>query len=266
MKKTLSVIYILLIIAFLYLPIALMIFLSFNDNSSAITVFRGFTFDNYIKIFKDERLLSVLMNSLLIAALSATFSSILGTTAALGIYNLKKRTRKIVLNISNLPIINPEIVTGISLMLIFILLFSMLNIKLGFLTVLLSHICFNTPYVVLNVLPRLRRMNKNLYEAALDLGCSPTGGFFRVVLPEIFPGILAGFLISFTYSIDDFVISYFTGGTFQTLSVYINNSLKKGPQPWMLAMTGLLFIVIFTVLLITNIKDTVAEKKAKVSL
>lgn len=266
MKKTFSVIYLLLVIAFLYLPIALMIFLSFNDNSSAITVFKGFTLDNYVAIFKNEKLLSVLMNSLLIATLSAIFSSLLGTTAALGIYNLKSRTKKIVLNVSNLPIINPEIVTGISLMLIFILLFSMLNIKLGFLTVLLSHICFNTPYVVLNVLPRLRRMNKNLYEASLDLGCTPTMGFFKVVLPEIFPGIIAGFLISFTYSIDDFVISYFTGGTFQTLSVYINNSLKKGPQPWMLAMTGLLFLAIFVVLLIINVKDIVAEKRSKVTL
>lgn len=243
-----------------------MIFLSFNDNSSAITVFKGFTLDNYVAIFKNEKLLSVLMNSFLIATLSAIFSSLLGTTAALGIYNLKSRTKKIVLNVSNLPIINPEIVTGISLMLIFILLFSMLNIKLGFLTVLLSHICFNTPYVVLNVLPRLRRMNKNLYEASLDLGCTPTMGFFKVVLPEIFPGIIAGFLISFTYSIDDFVISYFTGGTFQTLSVYINNSLKKGPQPWMLAMTGLLFLAIFVVLLIINVKDIVAEKRSKVTL
>ena len=151
-------------------------------------------------------------------------------------------------------------------MLIFVLVFSLFGGKLGFLTVLLSHICFNTPYVILNVLPRLRRMDVSLYEASLDLGCSPTRGFFRVVFPEIFPGILAGFLISFTYSIDDFVISYFTGGTFQTLSVYINNSLKKGPQPWMLAMSGLLFIVIFLVLIIINIKDVLSERKTKARL
>lgn len=266
MKKTFSFIYIFIILAFLYLPILLMIFLSFNSNTTLITIFEGFTLKNYIDIFKDAKLITVLLNSLLIAFLSAVFSSILGTLAALGIRNLKKRTRKIVLNISNLPIINPEIVTGVSLMLIFVLLFSMMNIKLGFGTVLLAHICFNTPYVVLNVLPRLRRMDVNLYEASLDLGCSPTRGFFMVVLPEIFPGILAGFLIAFTYSIDDFVISYFTGGTFQTLSVYINNSLKKGPQAWMLAMSGLLFIVIFIVLLAVNLKDVLAERKKKVRL
>ena len=266
MKKPFSFIYIFIILAFLYLPILLMIFFSFNSNSTVITMFEGFTLQNYIDIFKDSKLISVLLNSLLIAFLSATFSSILGTMATLGIYNLKKRTKKIVLNISNLPIINPEIVTGVSLMLIFVLVFSLFGGKLGFLTVLLSHICFNTPYVILNVLPRLRRMDVSLYEASLDLGCSPTRGFFRVVFPEIFPGILAGFLISFTYSIDDFVISYFTGGTFQTLSVYINNSLKKGPQPWMLAMSGLLFIVIFLVLIIINIKDVLSERKTKASL
>ncbi len=266
MKKPFSFIYIFIILAFLYLPILLMIFFSFNSNSTVITMFEGFTLQNYIDIFKDSKLISVLLNSLLIAFLSATFSSILGTMATLGIYNLKKRTKKIVLNISNLPIINPEIVTGVSLMLIFVLVFSLFGGKLGFLTVLLSHICFNTPYVILNVLPRLRRMDVSLYEASLDLGCSPTRGFFRVVFPEIFPGILAGFLISFTYSIDDFVISYFTGGTFQTLSVYINNSLKKGPQPWMLAMSGLLFIVIFLVLIIINIKDVLSERKTKARL
>ena len=266
MKKTFSFIYIFIILAFLYLPILLMIFFSFNSNSTVITMFEGFTLQNYIDIFKDSKLISVLLNSLLIAFLSATFSSILGTMATLGIYNLKKRTKKIVLNISNLPIINPEIVTGVSLMLIFVLVFSLFGGKLGFLTVLLSHICCNTPYVILNVLPRLRRMDVSLYEASLDLGCSPTRGFFRVVFPEIFPGILAGFLISFTYSIDDFVISYFTGGTFQTLSVYINNSLKKGPQPWMLAMSGLLFIVIFLVLIIINIKDVLSERKTKARL
>ena len=266
MKKPFSFIYIFIILAFLYLPILLMIFFSFNSNSTVITMFEGFTLQNYIDIFKDSKLISVLLNSLLIAFLSATFSSILGTMATLGIYNLKKRTKKIVLNISNLPIINPEIVTGVSLMLIFVLVFSLFGGKLGFLTVLLSHICFNTPYVILNVLPRLRRMDVSLYEASLDLGCSPTRGFFRVVFPEIFPGILAGFLISFTYSIDDFVISYFTGGTFQTLSVYINNSLKKGPQPWMLALSGLLFIVIFLVLIIINIKDVLSERKTKARL
>lgn len=237
-----------------------MIFFSFNDNTSSITTWSGFTLEHYKGIFTNSGLMEALMNSLLIAFLSATFSCILGTSAALGLNNVHKG-RGALMNISNLPIINPEIVTGVSLMLIFILIFGG---KLGFATVLIAHVVFNTPYVILNVMPRIRRMDKNLYEAALDLGCVPTKAFFRVVLPEIFPGIFAGFLISFTYSIDDFVISYFTGGTFQTLSVYINNSLKKGIRPWMLALSGLIFLVVFAVLLIMNIRDAreAAREKA----
>lgn len=250
MKKSFSYVYVALILLFLYFPIVLMIFFSFNDSATP-TNWSGFTLDHYKEIFTNSGLMEALMNSLIIALLSATFSCILGTSAALGMNNVHKG-RGLLMNISNLPIINPEIVTGVSLMLIFILIF---DGKLGFATVLIAHIVFNTPYVILNVMPRIRRMDKNLYEAALDLGCVPVKAFFKVVLPEIFPGIFAGFLISFTYSIDDFVISYFTGGTFQTLSVYINNSLKKGIRPWMLALSGLIFIVVLTILIIVNVRD-----------
>ena len=223
MKKTASYLYLALVFLFLYAPILLMIALSFNDARHGISVWQGFTLENYAGLLKNEELMDALINSLVIALLSAVGACLLGTLGALGLNNVKKG-RGVLMNFSNLPIINPEIVTGVSLMLLFIAVFGM---KLGFFTVLLSHIVFNTPYVILNVMPRLRRMDKNLFEAALDLGCPPAKAFFKVVLPEIFPGVFAGFLISLTYSFDDFIISYFTGGNFQTLSVFVNNSMKK---------------------------------------
>lgn len=251
MKKSVSSIYIGLVFFFLYAPILVMIVLSFNDADKSISLWNGFTLDNYRTLLENDKLLDALINSLVIALFSALGASILGTVGALGINNVKKG-RGILMNFSNLPIINPEIVTGVSLMLLFVVMFSM---KLGFITVLLSHIVFNTPYVILNVLPRLRRMDKNLYEAALDLGCPPTKAFTKVVLPEIMPGVFAGFLISLTYSFDDFIISYFTGDTFQTLSVFINNSMKKGIQPWMASVTGVIFVAVLLILLAMNIHD-----------
>ena len=257
MKKTASGLYMGLVFLFLYFPILLMIFFSFNSNST-VTVFESFTFENYLNIFQDERLMEALFNTLIIALLSSLIACVLGTLGAIVIYNMRGVKKTLYSNVSNLPIINPEIVTGISLMMLFVFI---LGNNLGMLTVLLAHVVFNTPYVLLNVLPRLRKMNVNMYEAALDLGCRPTKAFFKVVMPEIFPGIFAGFLIAFTYSVDDFIISYFTGGTFQTLSVYINNSLKKGVKPWMLAMSGLIFLVVLLVLLIMNIRDSKMEKE-----
>lgn len=259
MKKSLSWIYFAILMLFLYLPIAIMIVYSFND-SKAITTWSEFSLKNYTNLFSgNSKAIESLGNSLLIALLSAVGSCVLGTAAALGINNLKK-TKGLVLNVSNLPIINPEIVTGVSLLLVFVALFSG-SIGLGFHTVLIAHIVFNTPYVILNVLPRIRRMDKNLYEAAIDLGCSPFSAFWKVVMPELFPAILSGFLISFTYSMDDFVISYYTGGTFQTFSVYIYNSLKKGIQPWMLALSGLLFVTVFLILILMNVHDIRQEKR-----
>ncbi|MBQ4037769.1 MAG: ABC transporter permease [Clostridia bacterium] len=259
MKKTVSGAYLALIFLFLYIPIGVMIALSFNDASTGITNWKGFTLEHYLTLFENDALVEALLNSVVIAVLSALGASLLGTMAALGINNVKKG-RGLLMNLSNLPIINPEIVTGVSLMLIFVLVF---NVELGFFTVLLSHIVFNTPYVILNVLPRLRRMDRNLYEAAMDLGCPPVGAFLRVVLPEIFPGIFAGFLISLTYSFDDFIISYFTGGNFQTLSVFINNSMKKGIKPWMAAMTGVIFVAVLVILIIMNIHDAKEDAKQK---
>lgn len=259
MKKTISSLYLGLVFLFLYLPIGVMIALSFNDASSSITNWSGFTFRHYLSLFENDALVEAFINSVVIAVLSALGASLLGTLGALGLNNIKKG-RGLLMNLSNLPIINPEIVTGVSLMLLFITVFS---IELGFFTVLLSHIVFNTPYVILNVLPRIRRMDKNMYEAALDLGCPPVKAFFKVVLPEIFPGIFAGFLISLTYSFDDFIISYFTGGNFQTLSVFINNSMKKGIKPWMAAMTGVIFVAVLVILLVMNIHDAKSEAREK---
>ena len=259
MKKTVSRGYLALIFLFLYAPIGVMIALSFNSATSSITNWSGFTLRHYLTLFENDALVEALMNSLVIAVLSALGASLLGTVGALGLNRVKKG-RGFLMNLSNLPIINPEIVTGVSLMLLFI---GVMQMELGFFTVLLSHVVFNTPYVILNVMPRLRRMDKNLYEAAVDLGCPPAKAFFKVVLPEIFPGIFAGFLISLTYSFDDFIISYFTGGNFQTLSVFINNSLKKGIKPWMAAMTGVIFVAVLLILIIMNVHEIRNEKKEK---
>ncbi|MBR2634318.1 MAG: ABC transporter permease [Clostridia bacterium] len=259
MKKIVSNLYLALIFLFLYAPIAVMIVLSFNDTTTSISNWQGFTLRHYLTLFENDALVEALVNSLVIAVLSALGASLLGTLGALGLNNVKK-ARGLLMNLSNLPIINPEIVTGVSLMLIFIGIFSM---ELGFFTVLLSHIVFNTPYVILNVMPRLHRMDRNLYEAAMDLGCHPAKAFFKVVIPEIFPGIFAGFLISLTYSFDDFIISYFTGGNFQTLSVFINNSLKKGIKPWMASMTGVIFVAVLVILIVMNFHDAKAEAATK---
>ena len=259
MRKTVSWLYLMLIFLFLYAPIVIMIVYSFNGGTANITRWGHLSLENYVNLLHERKAVESLWNSLLIALLSSVGSCVLGTLASLGLNNLKK-TRGLVMNISNLPIINPEIVTGVSLMLIFGVLFSG-SVGLGFHTVLLAHIVFNTPYVILNVMPRLRRMDKNLYEAALDLGCRPGKALRKVVMPELFPAILSGFLISFTYSMDDFVISYYTGGTFQTFSVFIYNSLKKGLQDWMLALSGLLFLAVLTVLIVMNVHDVRQEKR-----
>ena len=254
MKKVGSRLYLGLVFLFLYAPILVMIFFSFNASSSKYK-FTGFSLRWYARLFNDSALMEALLNTLIVAFLAAVLATVLGTMAAIGFHNMKKRSRGIAMNISNIPIINPEIVTGVSLMLLFVAVLRPMGLQLGFFTVLLSHIAFNTPYVILNVAPKLRQMDKNLYEAALDLGCSPVQAFRKVVLPEIMPGVTAGALMAFTYSLDDFIISYFTSGTFQTLPVYIYSLLKK-PIPLSInALSTLLFLLVLTVLLITNIKD-----------
>lgn len=260
MKKVFSKIYLALIFLFLYAPIAVLIIYSFNDGKT--TVWKGFTLKWYKELFADELIMQSLGNTLLVAALAATAATILGTAAAIGINNFRSKQRKLILTASNIPIINPEIVTGVSLMLMFTFVGVLMNFEMGFWTVLVSHIAFCTPYVILNVTPKLRQMDNSIYEAALDLGCNKWQAFTKVVLHEIMPGIISGFLISFTYSLDDFVITYFTRGSkFQTLPIQIYTMLRKRISPKINALSTLLFLTILIILIMVNIKSSRDEKK-----
>ena len=261
MKKLSHKIYFGLIMAFLYLPLIYLILYSFNDGKTS--VWKGFTLKWYVALFHDSQIMGSLYNSLLVALLASLFATVLGTLAAIGIFNFKGGFKKVIQNVSNIPIINPEIVTGVSLMLLFTLAGTALGFEMGFVTVLLAHIGFCTPYVILNVTPRLRRMDISIYEAALDLGCSPVKAFFKVVLPEIMPGIFSGMLISFTYSLDDFVITYFTRGSqFQTLPIQIYTMTHQRINPKANALSALLFVAILVILVLINIKGSKEEKRA----
>ena len=220
MKKLLSRIYVALIFIFLYAPIVVLIVFSFNDSATkSRTVWSGFTFKWYVQMFEDRMLLDALKNTLIIALVAAIFATVLGTAAAIGISNMKKWRKRLVMNVTNFPMVNPEIVTGVSLMLLFVFVANAFDWELGMLSIILAHITFCLPYVILSVLPKLRQMDANLYEAAQDLGCPPAKAFVKVVLPEIMPGIITGMIMAFTLSIDDFIISYFTSGTTQTLPI-----------------------------------------------
>lgn len=260
MKKVSQKVYFGIIMAFLYLPILYLIAYSFNDSKSS--VWSKFTFRWYTNLFNDTQIMNALNNSLLIAIIASVVATILGTAAAIGIYNFKGGVRSALQNVSNIPIINPEIVTGVSLMLLFTFAGRLLNFEMGFWTVLLAHIGFCTPYVLLNVTPRLKQMDNSLYEAALDLGCSPVQAFFKVVLHELMPGILSGFLISFTYSLDDFVITYFTRGSrFQTLPIQIYTMTHQRINPKANALSALMFVVILVILIISNAVSSRKDKE-----
>ena len=260
MKKVSQKVYFGIIMAFLYLPIIYLIAYSFNDDKSS--VWKGFTFRWYENLFNDSLIMNSLYNTLLVAIIASVVATILGTAAAIGIYNFKGGVRSALQNVSNIPIINPEIVTGVSLMLLFTFAGTLLGFEMGFWTVLLAHIGFCTPYVLLNVTPRLKQMDKSLYEAALDLGCSPAQAFFKVVLHELMPGILSGFLISFTYSLDDFVITYFTRGSrFQTLPIQIYTMTHQRINPKANALSALMFVVIFVILIISNAVSARKDKE-----
>lgn len=262
MKKLSSKIYFGIMMLFLYLPIFVLIIFSFNNGKT--TVWKGFTFKWYVELFKDGAIMTSLGNSIIVAVLASIIATIIGTAAAIGIFNFKRKPKAIVQTISNIPIISPEIVTGVSLMLFFSILSRVLNFEMGFVTVLLAHIGFCIPYVILNVTPRLRQMDDNIYEAALDLGCNQRQAFSKVVLPEIMPGIISGLLISFTFSLDDFVITYFVrGAKFQTLPIEIYAMTHKRISPKINALSALLFLSILIVLIVINIHDAKTEKKHK---
>lgn len=258
MKKAVSRCYTFLIFLFLYAPILVLIVFSFNDTQTASrTVWSGFSLKWYQKLFEDRLILEALRNTLVIAAVSAVVSTVLGTVAAIGINSMKKLPRRIMMNITNFPMVNPEIVTGVSLMLLFVFAVGLFGGRsLGLLSLIAAHITFCLPYVILSVLPKLRQMNPNLYEAAQDLGCPPVPAFFKVVLPEIMPGIVTGMIMAFTLSIDDFVISYFTSGTTQTLPIYIYSMTRKRVSPEINALSTVLFVVVMALLIVVNVRQS----------
>ncbi len=263
MKKTNRILTILMF-GFLYLPMAVLIVASFNTGRD-ITDFEGFTLQQYVRLFQDDTLLGLLGNSLLVSILASLIAVVFGTVSAVGIHNLRPRMRSVVMSLTNIPMTNPDIVTGVSLSLLFVFVGSgMLGQKesLNFGTLLIAHVTFNLPYVILNVMPKLRQMDSSLTDAAMDLGCTPVQAFFKVILPEIMPGIIAGGIMAFTMSMDDFVISYFvTGPDFVTLPVEIYSYTKKPIQPKIYAMFTLLFGLIFILMLTMNLLQLRADKK-----
>ena len=256
MKSVMKKIYIALIILFLYAPIGTLIVLSFNESRTRAK-WGGFTFQWYVSLFQNEEILRALLNTLLIAFLSSLAATVVGTVACIAMMSMKRRTKSILMGITNIPMLNADIVTGISLMLLYI----SLGIRFGIGTILLSHITFNIPYVILSVMPRVKQLNLSTYEAALDLGASHLNAFFKVVLPDLMPGILSGFLMAFTMSLDDFIITHFTKGVgVDTLSTKIYTEIKKGIKPEMYALSALIFITVLTLLILINLSPADKNK------
>lgn len=248
MRNVMRKIYIFLIFIFLYSPIITLMVLSFNASRTR-SKWGGFSLKWYQALFQNEAIMEALWNTLSIAFLSALIATIIGTIACISMQSMKKRNRAFLMGIVNIPMLNAEIVTGISLMLLFI----SLGIKLGFMTVLLAHITFNIPYVILSVMPRMKQLNPSTYEAALDLGASHLQAFFKVTFPDILPGILSGFVMAFTMSLDDFIITHFTTGSgVQTLSTKIYTEVKKGIKPEMYALSTIIFVSVLVLLILVN--------------
>ena len=261
--KRFNKIFTFLVFLFLYIPMILLVVSSFNQGTD-MAVWKGFTFSQYGELFRDRSLLRLLGNSVLVAILSSLIATILGTMAALGIHAMRGRMRRIVLGVTNIPLTNPEIVTGVALALLFAFAGTMLKINsiLGFWTLLIAHVTFNLPYVILSVMPKLVQMDPDLAEAAQDLGCTPFQAFTKVVIHEILPGIVSGALMAFTMSLDDFVISYFVSGLdFVTLPVEIYSYTKKPLQPKIYAMFTLLFLLILALMIAMNLIQIYGDKK-----
>ena len=257
-----------IVFIFLYFPILILMVASFSSGTD-IAVFKEFTFNQYAEFFKDHALMDLVWNSFLVAIVSTVVATVLGTLAAFGIYSMRGRMRSFVMTTTDIPITNPDIVTGVSLALLFAFAGGMLRINgiLSFWTILIAHITFNLPYVILNVMPRLHRMNPHLTEAAMDLGCTQVQAFFKVTIHEIMPGIISGALMAFTMSLDDFVISYFvTGSSFITLPVEIYNFTKKPLHPKLYALFTLLFVVILLLMIVMNVLQSRADKSGRIKL
>lgn len=251
-------IYVSLIFLFLYAPIGTLIVLSFNANKTR-SKWGGFTFKWYTELFQNRDIMEALVNTLLIAIISSLVATIIGTISCIAMNGMKRKTRTLLMGITNIPMLNADIVTGISLMLLFI----SLGLKFGFGTILLSHITFNIPYVILCVMPRMKQLNPSTYEAALDLGASPLTAFFKVTLPDLMPGILSGFLMAFTMSLDDFIITHFTKGAgVDTLSTKIYTEVKKGIKPEMYALSTIIFLTVLILLFLVNVTPNKEKKDA----
>mgnify|MGYP003298064421 CR=1 FL=1 len=256
----------LLIMIFLYAPIVVMIIFSFNSSVST-SVMSGFSTRWYVSLIHDEGTIKSVYNTLILAVCSSLCATVMGTAAAVGINAMKKKwLKKTTMSVTNIPMMNPEIVTGISMMLLFVFIGSLFGKTgtLGFTTLLIAHITFELPYVILNVLPKLRQTDPHLAEAAQDLGCTPGQAFFKVVVPSIMPGIISGLVMAFTLSVDDFIISYFVSGTnSQTLPIRIFSMTKRRVTPDMYALSTLVFLAILVLLVISNTISARGDKKNK---
>lgn len=260
----LSKLYVAFIMLFLYAPIVVMIVFSFNDSAST-SVISGFSLRWYKSLLHDAGTMQALSNTLVLAVTSSLTATVMGTAAAVGINSFRNKfIKKTTMGVTNIPMMNPEIVTGISMMLLFVFCARLVGKTdvLGFGTMLIAHVTFNLPYVILSVLPKLRQLDKYLPEAAMDLGCTPVQAFFKVVLPSISTGIVSGMMMSFTLSLDDFVISYFTQGpSFETLPIRIFSMTKKRVTPDMYALSTLIFVAILVLLILLNVSQARGEKK-----
>jgi spermidine/putrescine transport system permease protein len=250
---------------FLYAPIFVLIVFSFNSTKSR-SVWTGFTFHWYGDLFRDSLVMKSFYTTISVSVLSAAIATFAGTCAAVGLHNMRRRWRTPLQFVNNIPLINADIITGVAMCLLFVSLGAILKFKLGFGTLLIAHITFNIPYVILSVMPKLRQLDANLVDAAMDLGCTWHRAFRKVILPEIMPGVINGALIAFTMSIDDFVISYFTAGSkTQTLSMAIYAMTRRRVSPEINALSTLLFVSVLALLLVVNIREIRQEEKQKKS-
>ena len=269
MKKKTSVasrLYMLLILLFLYAPIAIMMLFSFNSSNSTY-ILSGFSTHWYREMFSDTAAMDALKNTVILALCTAFVATVLGILASVGLFNSKNKLyKRAMMTATNIPMMNPEIVTGIAMMLLFVFAGALVNKSdvLGFWTLLIAYVTFAFPYVILNVMPKLKQFDMHVYEAAVDLGCKPVKAFFKVVMPEILSGIITGCVMSFTLSLDDFIISYFTNGpSYQTLPIYIFSMTKKRVKPDMFALSTLMFVVILVLLILMNVAQNRSDAKGK---
>lgn len=257
MKKFIKGLYLILILLFLYLPIFILMVFSFNDNKS-MSVWTGFTLKWYQEMLSNSMIVEAIWNTFSIALAAAAAATVIGTAACVGILAMKKRSETVIMGLNNIPLLNADIVIGISLMMTFIAF----GISLSWGTVLLSHITICIPYVILSVMPKFKQLSGNIYEAALDLGATPFYAFYKVVLPDIRPGIVSGFLLAFTMSVDDFVITHFTRGAgINTISTLIYSQVKVGIRPTLFALSTVIFVAALVILTISNLISSKGEKK-----